>query len=464
MSKTGNLQPYSGYHARPSCEENVELTHVERGSPAGEYLRRFWHPIALSSELKDAPKLIRVLGEDLVLFRDKRGQLGLLHRRCSHRGTSLEYGIISDRGLRCAYHGWLYAVDGTVLETPSEQPGSRLKETVCHGAYRTHEYSGLIFAYMGPPEEQPAFPVYDSLVWPEGNEIVPYKLEMPCNWLQAHENGADPIHAAYLHAIVSGVQFSPAFGALPVLDFIETPIGLLSVAIRRCGDNLWIRASDVILPNAAQFGTAFVDGTKEKFALCAWLTRWIVPIDNTHCWAIGFRHFNSVIDPGHEGRRDMIGLGKVDFMGQTDERPYEDRQRSPGDWDALVAQGKIAIHANEHLCSTDKEVVLVRRQLRTGIRAIQNGQPLPAPRRYGEKVVPTYNNETILKVPFQGERDGEAMQAFGRGVCQAAIETEDLPLNARRREVECRVRQMIATGAFNLGSLEHAGAREGSNA
>ena len=196
---------------------------------------------------------------------------------------------------------------------------------------------------------------------------------MPCNWLQAHENGADPIYAAYLHAIVSGVQFSPAFAALPVLDFIETPIGLLSIATRRWGENLWIRASDVILPNAAQFGTAFVDGSKEKFALCAWLTRWIVPIDNTHCWAIGFRHFNSVIDPGNEGRRDMVGLGKVDFMGQTDERPYQDRQRSPGDWDALVAQGKIAIHANEHLCSTDKGVVLVRRQLRTGIRSVQTG-------------------------------------------------------------------------------------------
>ena len=463
MSKPGNVQPYGGYYARLSLEENVELTHVERGTPGGEYLRKFWHPIAISPELNDAPKLIRVLGEDLVLFRDKCERLGLLHRHCSHRGTSLEYGIINDKGIRCAYHGWLYGVDGTVLETPSEPPGSRLKETVCHGAYRTREYSGLIFAYLGPPEEEPAFPIYDSLIWPEGNEIIPYKLEMPCNWLQAHENGADPIHAAYLHAIVSGVQFSPAFAALPMIDFIETPIGVLSIATRRCGENLWIRASDVILPNAAQFGTAFVDGSKEKFALCAWLTRWIVPIDNTHSWAIGFRHFNSVIDPGNEGRRELIGVGKVDFMGQTDERPYEDRQRSPGDWDALVAQGKIAIHANEHLCSTDKGVVLVRRQLRTGIRAVQNGQPLPAPRRYGEKIVPTYNNETILKVPFQGDRDRDAMKAFGQAVCRAAIETGEMPMDERRREVERRVREMIRTGAFTFGG-QRAAVKEVSNA
>ena len=436
MKNTGKVQAYGGYYARPSLQEDIELTHVERGSPAGDYLRRFWHPIAIASELKEMPKPIRVLGQDLILFRDKCGRLGLLHRRCSHRGTSLEYGIIADNGIRCAYHGWLYGVDGTVLETPSEPPGSHLKETMCHGAYRTREYSGLIFAYMGPPEEEPPFPIYDSLVWPKGNEIIPYKLEMPCNWLQAHENGADPIHASYLHAIVSGVQFSPAFAELPILDFIETPIGLLSIATRRCEENLWIRASDVILPNAAQFGTAFVDGSKEKFALCAWVTRWIVPIDNTHCWAIGFRHFNEVIDPRNEGCRDMIGIGKVDFMGQTDERPYEDRQRSPGDWDALVAQGKIAIHANEHLCSTDRGVVLARRQLRTGIRAVQNGQPLPAPRRYGDKIVPTYNNETVLKVPFQGERDKDAMRAFGQAVCRAAIETENMPLDERRREVE----------------------------
>jgi len=252
--------PFGGFYHPASTEEDAELTHVGPGTPGGNYLRRYWHPIALVSELKDMPMPIRVLGEDLVLFRAKSGKLGLVHRACSHRGTSLEYGIISENGIRCAYHGWHYGLDGTVLETPSEPPGSRLRESLCHGAYRTHEHAGLIFTYMGPPDETPEFPIYDTLVWPQPNTLVPYKLDMPCNWLQVHENAADPIHTAYLHSIVTGVQFTPAFSALPVLEFIETPLGLLSVATRRCGENIWVRASDAILPNVAQFGTGFVDG------------------------------------------------------------------------------------------------------------------------------------------------------------------------------------------------------------
>jgi len=201
----------------------------------------------------------------------------------------------------------------------------------------------------------------------------------------------------------------------------------LAIATRRCEGNLWIRASDVILPNAAQFGTGFVDGTREKFALCAWLSRWIVPIDDRNSYAIGLRHFNKVIDPLNQGREDQIGLGKVDFMGQTDEHPYLDRQRSPGDYDALIGQRAIAIHANEHLSSTDKGVAMVRRQIRRGIRAIQEGKPLPLPRRYTDGVVPTYNAEIILGVPSAGGDDAKLIQASGRSTCEIIIRSGDLP-------------------------------------
>ena len=128
------ISPEGGHSLRDVPVEDAELTHTEAETPMGEYIRRFWQPVCLSEELADLPKAIRILGEDLVAFRDKRGEVGVLHRHCSHRGTSLEYGIISEQGIRCCYHGWLFAVDGRVLETPGEPPNSKLKDSLYHGA------------------------------------------------------------------------------------------------------------------------------------------------------------------------------------------------------------------------------------------------------------------------------------------------------------------------------------------
>ena len=126
-------RPFSGYHNRPPAAEESPLTQVGPGTPGGEYLRRFWHPFLMSEELADTPKAVRLLGEDLVLFRDRGGRLGLLHKHCIHRGTSLEFGIPDARGLRCCYHGWLFDVDGTVLETPAEPAASPIKAKVLPG-------------------------------------------------------------------------------------------------------------------------------------------------------------------------------------------------------------------------------------------------------------------------------------------------------------------------------------------
>lgn len=136
------IKPYSAYEREQTPSEDAELTRVERGSPAGEYLRRFWQPVALSSEVGELPMKVRMFGETLVLFRAKNGQLGLLEPHCSHRGTSLEFGICEENGLRCCYHGWLFGVDGTILETPGDPPESTLRHSLCHGAYPVHEYKG----------------------------------------------------------------------------------------------------------------------------------------------------------------------------------------------------------------------------------------------------------------------------------------------------------------------------------
>ena len=136
-------QPYTAYYKREVPQEDVELTRVGPGTPCGEYLRRFWQPVAKSAELGDVPRRIRIMGEDLVVFRDRGGRVGLLQPHCAHRGASLEFGVISERGIRCCYHGWLYDVDGTLLEAPAEPAESMLKHRVSQGAYPVHEFGGL---------------------------------------------------------------------------------------------------------------------------------------------------------------------------------------------------------------------------------------------------------------------------------------------------------------------------------
>jgi len=147
---------YGGYHHRHVPKEDAELTHVGPDTPCGEYMRRFWQPICFSDELHDLPRRVKILGEELVVFRNMSGTVGLLELHCPHRGSSLEFGLIDTRGIRCCYHGWLFGTDGAILETPGEPPESTLKDRLCHGAYPTYEYHGIVFAYMGPPDRPAA--------------------------------------------------------------------------------------------------------------------------------------------------------------------------------------------------------------------------------------------------------------------------------------------------------------------
>ena len=137
------------------------LCEVGRGTPGGEYQRRFWHPICYVGELGEVPLRVRALGEDLVVFRDLNGRIGVLHLRCCHRNTSLEFGMITDKGIRCCYHGRVFDVDGTIVEMPGEPAADRLRSEASQGAYPTHVFGGIVFVYMGPPERIPAFPMLD---------------------------------------------------------------------------------------------------------------------------------------------------------------------------------------------------------------------------------------------------------------------------------------------------------------
>lgn len=423
---------FSGYR-QPKNRPVEDLTaRVGPGTPCGEYLRRFWQPFLLSSQLTHRPKAVRVLGEDLVLYRDLSGDLGLVHKHCAHRGASLEFGIVAEHGIRCCYHGWLFANDGTILETPGEPPGSPIRHRYCQGAYPVIEHEGVIFAYMGPPELKPAFPLMDALVMPD-NAMTPYLIHSPCNWQQVSENSMDPFHVAFLHTRVSGPQFSEVFAELPLIEYHETEHGFFYTNARRVGDYVWIRMHDHMVPNFSQNGAIFENVSRVRYFGRPGLTRWVTPVDDHNTLVIAWRHFNDRDDPMRQGRPDRNGVGFTDFYGQSGEDPYEVRQDSPGDWDAWCSLGPITSHAREHLGTTDKGIALLRRRLKRGIEDLARGIEPRRPEPGVAGSVPTMGGDTILHIPRTAGDDREMIAQVCREVARAYVETQDLP-DAQRRE------------------------------
>ena len=437
--------PYGGYYHREVPEEDVELTHVGPGTPCGEYLRRFWQPVGVSSELKDLPRAIRILGEDLVLFRDGQEQVGLLELHCSHRGTSLEFGTVERQGIRCCYHGWLYAADGRVLDTPGEPAESTFKERLYHGAYPTLEHKGLVFAYMGPPERRPEFPIYDIFDWP-GYRAVPGPIGdsdvTPCNWLQLAENNMDAVHTAFLHGLEDGrrklEQHRPGVdpgGSLAqyvdvglkqwetdvaaqrddlrqrALEWQETPSGMMYIHTLRAGELVWVRMADYILPNADQIPRTLPVAalTQEMPFDPPRTTTWTVPVDDTHTTSFWLQYRPETLEGTPPSRWQFTGM-RV--------RTYEDRQRQPGDYEGQVSQRPIAVHALEHLGWSDVGVISLRKLLREGIRAVQRGED---PRQLDlarKGVIGTYGQSTIVRAPpaASPEADRELLREIGRTV------------------------------------------------
>lgn len=392
---------YSGYYgalAKPEIDQ--KLTEVGPGTPGGEYLRRFWHPVAFDNALQDVPVRLRILGEDLVLFRDKSGRVGLVTLNCPHRGTSLEFGIIQERGIMCCYHGWVFDVDGKILETPGEPEESTLKDRLWHGAYPVRAFRGLIFAYMGPPAEEPPFPVYDTF------ELDDYRLEpwggniLPCNWIQVKENAMDPVHTSFLHSI----NFTESFGVIPQLNFLKNPLGMMYVAVRRMGENIWVRSTEMIMPNVHQLAPTFETGDVPKTFSRPMQTLWAVPVDDTQTMNIGYNHYDMINPPNTE--KYVAG---TDF-GQMPDRPYRERQLLPGDYDAQVSIGATAIHAREHLASTDAGVSMFRQLVKRGIRDVEDGaDPIP-PAQRADGLIRTYAHDTVKLAPeLQKAEDDSAL-------------------------------------------------------
>ena len=413
---------FSGYRHTATGKPDLFLTQVGPGTPGGEYQRRFWQAAAWEHEIKDLPFVQRVLGEDLVLFRDKSGRYGCMHLHCCHRNTSLEFGQIEERGIRCCYHGRLYDIDGTILEAPGE-PLEVLQRQVAQPAYPTHVFCGMVFVYMGPIELKPPFPNYDRFNVP-GIRMEPGdRLPWTCNWLQLKENVMDPVHTATLHVLPGQPNpFGDGFGVIPEIEWSETPVGCIYVAVRRVGENIWARSTDALMPNIHSITTVFESGRQRKEAAPPWLTLWTTPVDDETCINFTFFHLRS------DETREKRVASQFNNFGQSPNRPYEERQRVPGDYDAMTSQGAITPHSKENLGVGDTGVALFRRLLRRGIEANQRGEKLPFLYDLAGKPTPTYGNDRIVPLTaVNGDPDDKrVLRQYARHIVKDYLEKPPL--------------------------------------
>lgn len=383
-------------------EQNELVTETGEGTPAGELLRRYWQPAALSEELAGPRPVrpVRLLGRDMVLFRDGDGHLGLLDRDCPHRGADLAFGRLEDGGLRCLFHGWLFDRSGRCLQTPAEPEGRQLCTRITQRSYPVVERNGIVFAYLGSGEP-PAFPALDCFVAPESH-VFAFKGHIDCNWLQAVEVGIDPAHASFLHRFFEDADASANYGRQfratsadsdmpmtrvlreferPTINVQSSEIGLRIFALRDLSEqSRHVRVTNLLFPQA------FVIPLSSEMTI----TQWHVPIDDVSCyWYAFFTSFTRPADK-EEMRRQRLQLytlpGYMPRVGRSNDYGYDFEQQKRttytgmGDdinvhdqW-AVESQGRIQDRTREHLGTTDKAIVAFRRLLMNEIKKAQRGE------------------------------------------------------------------------------------------
>ena len=390
-----------------SAEQNELITRTTAGTPAGKLMRLYWQPAALADELggERPVKAVRLLGQDLVLFRDEKGVLGLLDRDCPHRGADLAFGRLEHGGLRCAFHGWLFDTAGRCLETPAEPEGSTLCTRIRQKSYPVVERNGIIFAYLGEGEP-PAFPAFDCFRASETHSFA-FKGLIECNWLQALEVGIDPAHASFLHRFFEDEDTSEAYGKQfrsasagsemamtrvlrefprPVIEIERTDYGLRLIALRRLDDDhSHVRVTNLAFPNA------FVIPMSADMTI----TQWHVPIDDTSCyWYAIFTSFGPAVDKAQMRRQRLElytlpdyrpRLNKSNDYGFSAAEQRDETYTGMGhdinvhDQWAIESQGRIQDRTREHLGQTDKGISAYRRLLIGAIEQAAAGErPLMA--------------------------------------------------------------------------------------
>lgn len=370
----------TAYGMKPAAYK-ANLVEVGAGTPMGELMRRYWQPCFDSASLcSDKPRKVRLLGENLILFRDNQGKPGLVHEKCCHRGSSLFYGRIEEDGIRCCYHGWKFDVQGHCLEQPCEVDGGRNRGNVRQPWYPVEERYGLVYAYMGPPEKKPVLPRWKHFEDLAPDEIIetrftsaygpldsPYDMKpLDFNWLQAFENTMDAPHLPWLHYHHSGDQFTGlklVETELPPYAHIKDLAGKI-IAERTVlgikqgypmpGPNgqFLLSSNEAIVPNLA-FIPGFID------------LLYTVPVDDTHflsfmLWRTKQRGDRSGFVERHDGKTWW-------------EMTEEEHRDMPGDYEAQSSIGSVPSHNREHLTKGDIAVVMLRRRLEEAVRDVADG-------------------------------------------------------------------------------------------
>ncbi len=353
-----------------SQEENKLLTQIGRGTPAGDLLRRYWHPICPASELSDSSpkKRIRVLGEDLVLFRDGKGRVGLVAEQCAHRRASLYYGFVEDDGLRCPYHGWKFDVAGNCIEQPFEPAGTPLKGEACQAAYQVQKLAGMFWAYLGPTPA-PLLPRWEPLVSTKGPRSIYVLPQLQCNWLQVMENSVDTTHTYYLHGhmlVTRGQAEQAAYYYRPIEDYDfevvkeDTWAGVRK--IRTYGGE----QAEKELGHPLIFPCILLSPQREHIVM-----HFRLPVDDTHT-----QIYRIEFTPGGDTSgmdwdnppvryskplKDENGEFKLDTFASQDAMAWE-------------TQGPVLDRSLENLGTSDRGLTLYRRMLKEQIVAVQESK------------------------------------------------------------------------------------------
>ena len=346
-------------------EDNDRLTRVGPGTPMGELMRRYWLPIAISADIGERPVARRLLGEDLVVFRSGDGKVGVVDRQCKHRRADLLVGVCEKSGIRCGYHGWMYAHDGKVIEQPAEP---RLNPRVQIKAYPAQELGGLVWTYMGPAPA-PLLPHFDLFVWDDALRDIG-ECVLDFNFMQAMENSVDPHHVEWLHG-----RFMNAHNAIE--DNGKEPVQVLARKHVKVGfdpfeygiikrrvlegqtedDEDWKVGHPLVFPIMLRVG----GGGMDQFQIR-------VPIDDTHTWHLWYTAYRpkTTFSPQAKVPRydvplfDASGARIVDFVDGQDIA-------------AWAGQGAIADRSLETLGASDVGVVMLRRMFLEQLKRVEAG-------------------------------------------------------------------------------------------
>lgn len=381
-------------------QENEMLTSVGRGTPCGELLRRYWMPIACSGELTDEKPIraARILGEDLVVYRDQSGRYGVVGEQCPHRKASLAFGRVDEQGIRCPYHGWKFDGMGRCLEMPAEPESGGFKDKIKHVAYPAQRLGGLIWTYMGP-SPAPLLPRWDVLAWENGKRLAQKHEIYHCNWLQPMENSVDPSHLYWLHGDTAHLA--------PTVDHYEEDhqfalfeYGIIKRRItpgKKAGDPPIVDQHPLLFPITLRH----VFRARKTTGFLMHNVQIRVPVDDAHTQV-----FVVYFTPNDTDRSPADGDTPWEYFPIRDENgEYRLTEVLVQDAMAWETQGAPTDRTQEHLGVGDEGIILLRKTLREQIEVVRNGgEPMGIMRDPGEN--------RLLEFELINERIG----VFGKGL------------------------------------------------